>query len=88
MRTAAIVAIDGDRDDPMRARSSRDHREQRWLASKTLTERMARNTWRFSHKDDIKSMRFDEPIAIGILEEQMLTYPENTTMTVPFSVDP
>ena len=35
------------------------------------------------YSDYIESMRLGEEIAIGILEEQKLTYPENFTMTVP-----
>ena len=33
--------------------------------------------------DYIESMRLGEQIAIGILEEQKLTYGENFTMTIP-----
>lgn len=35
------------------------------------------------YTDYIESMRMGEQIAIGLLEEQKLTYPENFTMTVP-----
>lgn len=35
------------------------------------------------YSDYIESIRLGEEIAIGILEEQRLTYPENFTMTVP-----
>ena len=35
------------------------------------------------YSDYIESLRLGEEIAIGILEEQKLTYPENFTMTVP-----
>ena len=35
------------------------------------------------YSDYIESMRMGEEIAIGLLEEQKLTYPENFTMTVP-----
>ena len=35
------------------------------------------------YSDYIESIRLGEEIAIGILEEQKLTYPENFTMTVP-----
>ncbi|MEM7453399.1 MAG: vanadium-dependent haloperoxidase [Planctomycetota bacterium] len=35
------------------------------------------------YSDYIESMRLGEEIAIGMLEEQKLTYPENFTMTVP-----
>lgn len=35
------------------------------------------------YSDYIESIRLGEEIAIGLLEEQKLTYPENFTMTVP-----
>ena len=35
------------------------------------------------YSDYIESLRLGEKIAIGLLEEQKLTYPENFTMTVP-----
>lgn len=35
------------------------------------------------YSDYIESMRLGERIALGVLEEQKLTYPENFTMTVP-----
>ena len=35
------------------------------------------------YSDYIESMRLGEEIALGMLEEQKLTYPENFTMTVP-----
>ncbi|MEM9413802.1 MAG: bromoperoxidase, partial [Planctomycetota bacterium] len=35
------------------------------------------------YSDYIESIRLGEEIAIGVLEEQKLTYPENFTMTVP-----
>ena len=35
------------------------------------------------YTDYIESMRMGEQIAIGLLEEQKLTFPENFTMTVP-----
>ena len=35
------------------------------------------------YSDYIESIRLGEEIAIGILEEQKLTYPENFTMTIP-----
>lgn len=35
------------------------------------------------YTDYIESMRMGEQIAIGLLEEQKLTYPENFTMTIP-----
>ncbi len=35
------------------------------------------------YSDYIESLRLGEEIAIGMLEEQKLTYPENFTMTVP-----
>lgn len=35
------------------------------------------------YSDYIESMRMGEQVAIGMLEEQKLTYPENFSMTVP-----